>query len=172
MATHGYFKIWKALKGYPCLFSWLQSSLCWRRWWFWWRWCWWFWCRRKLLDPRSTVNCGGSLPQVGVAMFTFLNEAMFFTMQCFPILNDVIFRRCLKNVLLTYNSPPRCHGLNNKVIMTFFSTALGWWWSDPIKLVWVFLTVLYETQMVQDDTVWFLDVPRCSQMFLDVPRCS
>ena len=96
MATHGYFKIWKALKGYPCLFSWLQSSLCWRRWWFWWRWCWWFWCRRKLLDPRSTVNCGGSLPQVGVAMFTFLNEAMFFTMQCFPILNDVIFRRCLK----------------------------------------------------------------------------
>ena len=29
-------------------------------------------------------------------MFTFLNDAMFFTMRCFPILNDVIFRRCLK----------------------------------------------------------------------------
>ena len=26
--------------------------------------------------------------------------------------------------------------------------------------------------MVQDDTGWFLDVPRCSQMILDVPRCS
>ena len=25
--------------------------------------------------------------------------------------------------------------------------------------------------MVQDDTGWFLDVPRCSQMFLDNPRC-
>ena len=32
----------------------------------------------------------------GWAMFTFLNDAMFFTMRCFPILNDVIFRRCLK----------------------------------------------------------------------------
>ena len=29
-------------------------------------------------------------------MFTFLSDAMFFTMQCFPILNDVIFRQCLK----------------------------------------------------------------------------
>ena len=29
-------------------------------------------------------------------MFTFLNDAMFFTMRCFPILNDVIYRRCLK----------------------------------------------------------------------------
>ena len=32
----------------------------------------------------------------GWAMFTFLNNAMFFTMRCFPILNNVIFRRCLK----------------------------------------------------------------------------
>ena len=27
-------------------------------------------------------------PQLGWAMFTFLNDAMFFTMRCFPILND------------------------------------------------------------------------------------
>ena len=27
-------------------------------------------------------------------MFTFLNDAMFLTMRCFPILNDAIFRRC------------------------------------------------------------------------------
>ena len=27
-------------------------------------------------------------------MFTFLNDAMFLTMRCFPILNDVIFRGC------------------------------------------------------------------------------
>ena len=33
----------------------------------------------------------------------------------------------------------------------------------------VFLTVLYETQMVEDNTGWFLDVPRCSQMFPNVP---
>ena len=32
-------------------------------------------------------------------MFTFLNDAMFFTMRCFPILNDAIFRRFLeKNI--------------------------------------------------------------------------
>ena len=32
-------------------------------------------------------------------MFTFLNNAMFFTMRCFPILNDAIFSRFLeKNI--------------------------------------------------------------------------
>ena len=30
----------------------------------------------------------------GWAMFTFLNNAIFLTIQCFPILNDAIFRRC------------------------------------------------------------------------------
>ena len=33
---------------------------------------------------------------VGVGDVHFLNDAMFFTMQCFPILNDAIFRRFFK----------------------------------------------------------------------------
>ena len=36
---------------------------------------------------------------IGVAMFTFLNDAMSFTMRCFPILNDAIFRQFEKNKL-------------------------------------------------------------------------
>ena len=34
-------------------------------------------------------------------MFTFLSDAMFLTMQCLPILNDAMFRRCFdKNIAL------------------------------------------------------------------------
>ena len=38
---------------------------------------------------------------LGWAMFTFLNDAMFSTMRCFPILDDAIFRRCSEKKTLT-----------------------------------------------------------------------
>ena len=64
-------------------------------------------------------------------MFTFLSDAMFLTMQCLPILNDAMFRRCFdKNWLKHYGTGSVWSGIGwySMVLGQWKVVLVGTWW--------------------------------------------